>query len=336
MKSSSHAARTARRPVPVTVKIAYTAYVAAVVPVYWMTYTPWNFLYVCDIALLVTAVALWLESPLLVGMEAVAITVTQLLWVVDLLCRLLAGVHVTGVTAYMADATLPLVTRLLSTFHGWLPFFLLWLPSRLRYDRRALAAQSAAAVATVLASYFLAPAPPPPADHPHWAVNINYVHGLDDAHPQPWMPPTLWLVVLTAFNIGVLYLPPHLALRRLSPPPVRPARLALDGARGSPCPHRPLAEDPPPPDSRPVREPEAAQRHVGDGADRDGGRVGDDEAVHVAGVDGARGDQPIAHEVQERSPVLDADEDEREFLDLVGLNEGRRLEDLVERAESSG
>jgi len=222
MRSRSEGTTAERRRVPVTVKIAYTAYVTLVVPVYWVTYTPWNFLYVCDIALLVTAVAVWLESPLLVGMEAVAITVTQLLWVVDLLCRLLAGVHVTGVTAYMLDSTLSPFIRALSTFHGWLPFFLLWLLSRLGYDRRALAAQSAAAVATVLASYFLAPAPPPPPDHPHWAVNVNYVHGLDDAHPQQWMPPALWLVLLTVGNIAVLYVPTHLVFRRLFPsPPVR-------------------------------------------------------------------------------------------------------------------
>ena len=84
------------RRIPIWVKVAYSAYVIVVVPCYWVAYTPWNFLYFCDIALLVTAVAIWIESPLLVGMQAVAITVPQLLWVVDLLCRLVAGVHVTG------------------------------------------------------------------------------------------------------------------------------------------------------------------------------------------------------------------------------------------------
>ncbi len=99
-------------------------YVAIVVPCYWVTYTPWNFLYFCDIALLATAVALWLESPLIVSMQAIAITVPQLLWVVDLLYRLVAGVHLTGVTAYMLDPGLPLWLRLFSSFHGWLPFLL--------------------------------------------------------------------------------------------------------------------------------------------------------------------------------------------------------------------
>ncbi len=55
------------RRIPRWVKLAYTVFVAILVPWYWVTYTPWNFLYFCDIALLVTGVAIWIESPLLVS-----------------------------------------------------------------------------------------------------------------------------------------------------------------------------------------------------------------------------------------------------------------------------
>ncbi len=74
-------------------------------------------------------------------MQALAITLPQLLWVVDLLCRLVAGVHVTGVTSYMLDPQISVFLRGLSLFHGWLPLFLLWLLSRLGYDARALPLQ---------------------------------------------------------------------------------------------------------------------------------------------------------------------------------------------------
>ena len=205
----------ARLRIPTWVKVAYSAFVAILVPCYWVTYTPWNFLYFCDVALLATGVALWMESPLLVSMQAVAITAPQMLWVVDLLCRLVAGVHVTGVTSYMLDPSIPLFLRGLSTFHGWLPFFLLWLLWRLGYDARALGIQSGVAIIILLISYFFAPAPPPPARHPHWAVNINYVYGLDDKHPQTLMAPPLWLLLMMAFNVLVLYLPTHLVLRRV-------------------------------------------------------------------------------------------------------------------------
>jgi len=203
------------RRIPIWVKVAYSAFVAIVVPSYWVTYTPWNFLYFCDIALLVTGVAIWIESPLLVSMQAVAITVPQLLWVVDFLFRLIAGVHITGVTGYMLDSSIPLFLRALSLFHGWLPFFLLWLLSRLSYDRRALGIQSVVAFMVLLISYLFAPAPPPSASHPNWAVNINYVYGLDDKHPQAMMAPGLWLLFIMAVTVIAIYLPTHFVLRRV-------------------------------------------------------------------------------------------------------------------------
>ena len=205
--------------VPTWVKLAYSAFVVFLVPFYWVTYSPWNFLYFCDLALLITGVAIWIESSLLVSMQAVAITAPQMLWVLDLLCRLVVGVHVTGVTSYMLDSSIPLFLRGLSLFHGWLPFFLLWLLSRLGYDPRALVRQAVVAIIVLFISYSFAPAPPPSASHPHWAVNINYVYGLDDAHPQTRMAPHLWVLFLMAFNVIALYVPTHLVLRRVFDPP---------------------------------------------------------------------------------------------------------------------
>lgn len=211
------------RRIPTWVKVAYSSFVAILVPCYWVTYTPWNFLYFCDVALLVTALALWTESPLLVSMQAVAITIPQMLWVVDLLCRLIAGVHLTGVTSYMLDSSIPPFLRALSSFHGWLPFLLLWLLSRLGYERRAVGMQSVVAIVIFVVSYLFAPAPPPSASHPAWAVNLNYVYGLDDKHPQTLMAPRLWLLFMMAFNVIALYVPTHLVLRRIfrAPPPAR-------------------------------------------------------------------------------------------------------------------
>jgi hypothetical protein len=210
-----------RQRIPTWVKFAYSSFVAILVPCYWVTYTPWNFLYFCDVALLVTAVAIWIESPLLVSMEAVAITLPQTLWVIDLLCRLVTGVHVTGVTSYMLDPKIPVFLRALSLFHGWLPFVLVWLVSRVGYDRRALPFQSVTAVMILLVSYLFAPAPPPPAEHPHWAVNLNYVYGFDDTHAQALMAPGLWLLCMVAFNLVVVYVPTHLVLRRVFREPSR-------------------------------------------------------------------------------------------------------------------
>ena len=208
------------RRIPLWVKVAFSLFVGMVVPYYWVTYTPWNFLYFCDVALLMTVAGLWTEDPLLISLPTIGIALAQMLWVVDFLCRLIAGVYLTGMTSYMFNANIPFSVRALSSFHGWLPFVLLWLVWRLGYDRRAFAIQSVLAIALLLACYFLAPAPPPSIEHPNWAVNINYVYGLDDSHPQTMMLPWQWLLFVMAFMIIALYVPTHLVLRRFCPEPV--------------------------------------------------------------------------------------------------------------------
>ena len=204
--------------IPLPVKIVYTAFVAVLVPYYWVTYTPWNFLYFCDVALLLTLVAIWTENALLVSMSSVGILLPQTLWVLDFLLRAVAGVHLTGMTAYMFDPALPLFVRGLSTFHGWLPFVLVYLLSRVGYDRRAYRAQAILAVALLLICFYVAPKPPPSTEFPSHAVNINYVYGMDDKRPQTLMAPELWLVLMMVVNVVVLYVPTHLILGKIYPP----------------------------------------------------------------------------------------------------------------------
>ncbi len=47
-----------RHRIPLALKLAYTAFVAVLVPYYWVTYSPWNFLFFCDVALLIALAAL--------------------------------------------------------------------------------------------------------------------------------------------------------------------------------------------------------------------------------------------------------------------------------------
>ena len=55
MKTESAASIPSPR-IPLWLKIAYTAFLAVMVPVYWANYGPTNFLYFCDVALLLTLV----------------------------------------------------------------------------------------------------------------------------------------------------------------------------------------------------------------------------------------------------------------------------------------
>lgn len=197
--------------IPVALKLAYTAFVAVLVPVYWVHYGPANFLYFCDLALLLTLAGVWLESPLLVSMPAVGIMAPQALWLVDYALNL-AGVPFTGMTDYMLDGGKPLYLRALSLFHGWLPLLLAFAVHRLGYDRRALAAWTALAWTVMLISFFFLPGPSPA--NAETAANINYVFGMSSTEPQTMMPAGLWLAGLMVVLPVCLVLPVHLLLSR--------------------------------------------------------------------------------------------------------------------------
>jgi len=200
--------------IPLWVKVAYTAYVCVLVPVYWGEYGPTNFVWMCDVALLMAVPAVWLESSLLASMPAVGIVLPQVVWQVSFLAALI-GYPLTDMTDYLFEPGIPLLTRVLSFFHFWLPFFLLWLVWRLGYDRRAFWAQTLVGWGLVLVSWLWLPAPPPPDVSPHLPVNVNFVYGLSNQGPQGWANPTAYLVLLLVVLPVGLYLPMHWLLRWL-------------------------------------------------------------------------------------------------------------------------
>lgn len=202
--------------IPLIAKILYTAFVAVLVPYYWYAYGPTNFLYFCDTALLLTVVAMWLESPLLASASAVGILIPQAVWVVDFFGSIIGKAPV-GMTAYMFSPKLSLFTRGLSFFHFWLPFVLVWLVWKLGYDRRALKVWTVLAWGLMLIAYFLLPAPPAPLSNPNIPVNVNYVFGLTDDGPQAWMPQLAWFGLMLTILPTLVYWPTHLFLKRFFP-----------------------------------------------------------------------------------------------------------------------
>ena len=198
--------------IPLLVKLGYSSFVAVLVPVYASNYGVANFLYFCDVALIMTLVAIWREDRLLVSMAAVGILAPQMLWLADYGAHFL-GLKLTGMTDYMFDETKSRFLRGLSLFHGWLPLLLIWLVIRLGYDRRALKIWSMLSAVLLLVCYLFMPAPTPDAGNA--AVNINYVHGMSDAVAQTWVHPLVWLAGLIGGLPLLLYLPTHLLLSRL-------------------------------------------------------------------------------------------------------------------------
>ena len=189
--------------IPLWIKIAYTVVVLITVAVYLFQYPPGNFLWFSDIALIATAIALWLESALLVSMMAVGTLLPEVLWNASFFGQLATGRHVSGLTDYMFDARRPRYVRALSLFHVILPVLLLWLLARLGYDPRALMAQTGLAWVVLILSYrFTEP-----------GENVNWVFGLG-AKPQRRIPPLAYLGLLMAGFPLVIHLPTHLLLQR--------------------------------------------------------------------------------------------------------------------------
>ena len=204
------------RGVPSLLKWLFTGFMAVLVPVYWLNYGPTNFLYFCDASLFLALIAVWQNNALVASMAAVGIVIPQIIWCVDL-GSTLVGHPLTGMTKYMFNEALPLHLRLLSLFHGWLPFLLVFLVWRLGYDKRALSAWTALGwVLCLVAFYLLPPAGANvSATTPH---NVNYVFGPSDDHPQTRVASQgLFLVIYMVALLGVFYVPTHFLLKKLFP-----------------------------------------------------------------------------------------------------------------------
>ena len=193
--------------IPLLIKLGYTGMVAAILPVYAVCYGWRNFLWFSDIALVGTAVALWLESALLASMMAVGVLLPELLWSASFLGRLLFGLRVTDLAGYMLDPAKPRYLRALSLFHLVLPVTLLWMLARLGYDARAFVAQTALAWIVLPVTYAVVR----PQDE-----NINWVYGPGER--QSRLSPRMYLVLLMLAFPLVIYVPSHFGLKAWFPP----------------------------------------------------------------------------------------------------------------------
>jgi hypothetical protein len=199
---------------PLALKLAYTAFMAVFLPVYWHYYGPTNFLYFCDTALILTLIGIWPENALLISMCAVGLLIPQIYWAFDFLVNA-AGHSLTGITDYMFETKRSLFLRGLSLFHGWLPFLLIYLVWKIGYDRRAFWSWTVLAWVLLLVCFFLMP--PPMPDPGLMPVNINYVWGLSDYAPQPWVSPYVWFAGLMIGLPLLVFAPTHLVLARVMP-----------------------------------------------------------------------------------------------------------------------
>jgi hypothetical protein len=200
----SHGRHTIEAVIPLSLKITYTIFVCALVPIYWRQYGPANFLWFSDIALMVLVPALWLENALLVSMMAVSVVFFEALWNIDFFFQLVTGKSLIGLSAYMFNPEIPSFIRGLSCFHIVLPLLLLWALYRVGYDQRAFVWQTVVALVVLPLSYLVS----------NRRENVNWVYGFGQ-NPQRILPGPVFVILLMLLFPLLVYLPTHLLFARI-------------------------------------------------------------------------------------------------------------------------
>jgi hypothetical protein len=186
---------------------AALAWLAVYLPSYGLAYGFANFLFLCNLTVILVAVGILCCSRLLLSSQAVAVLVIGTLWTVDVASRLLTGSHLIGGTEYMWESRWPLFTRLLSLYHLVLPTLLIVVLRRVGYDRRGLFLQSSIAVVAVAVGRLLGP-----------EANVNYAF-VDPVLKRTWGGPVAHMAVIAGALVLVVYPLTHVLLVRLCPVP---------------------------------------------------------------------------------------------------------------------
>ena len=180
------------------------AWLLVYLPAYTLAYGVANFLFLCNLGVMLTAVALVTGDRLLLSSQAVAAPVIGLAWALDAGWRVGTGDFLFGGTSYMWDPQYPLFTRLLSLYHLAWPLLVVACVRREGYDRRGWRLQSAIAAAAIVVSRFVTS----PAE------NINFAFR-DPFWNLQLGPAALHVALVVAALAGVAYGITHAILSAL-------------------------------------------------------------------------------------------------------------------------
>jgi hypothetical protein len=192
-------------PFPQWIRWLALIFLAVWLTIYLKFWGPTTFLFLCDVAVILTCIGLFTGSALLLSSQAVSSLIIDTIWLLDILTKLLFNRHIVGGTDYFFDPNYPLWVRLISTFHVALPFILIAALRRTGYDHRALRLQFLIATIAMIASRFAAP-----------SRNINFVYADPLVHKQ-WGPVPLHVACMLVGMTVVIYLPTHIILSRIFP-----------------------------------------------------------------------------------------------------------------------
>ena len=193
------------RPFPIARWIALAA-LAVWVPAYTHYWGAQDFLYICNVGVVLTCAGLWFGNSLLLSSQAVSTVVIGTLWGIDVAWSAVTHGHaLIGGTEYMWDASRPLWVRLLSFDHLVVPATALWAIRKVGYDRRAWAFQSGVAAVVLVLSRWVAP-----------ERNLNFAQK-ELVTYHSWGPAPTHLLFLWSVLVLVVYWPVQAVLIRIMP-----------------------------------------------------------------------------------------------------------------------
>jgi len=187
------------------IRAGYTLFVIAWALVYYSHYGLINFLWLCDIANVITLTGLWIESTLLVSSQAVLMIPVMIIWSSDVMFRIITGGHIiANATQYMFDPSIPLYVRLFSCFHIITPVVIVWFIIKRGYNTRAWLLQSLITCVVLPLTYLISD----PEE------NINFIRGFfyfQKAEIEP-----LWNLFISIISaILFIYLPASRIMRKI-------------------------------------------------------------------------------------------------------------------------
>lgn len=184
------------------VKYAFTLYLIILIPIYWRHYGAQNFLWISDVGLLLTLIALWFRSSLLISMAIIVILPFEIFWIIDFIYHFYTGNNLLGVVGYMFNPKNPLLIRGLSFFHIVVPIIWIWCLFSWGYNSKALFPAVLLIVAVAIATYFLT----------NPAANINWVF-TPLLYNWKVIPSYAWLVMLIIVYPLIVIVPMHFFLK---------------------------------------------------------------------------------------------------------------------------
>jgi len=190
--------------VPLPARVFFTLWMAAWVPIVLSAQGPQNFWWLCNLAQFIVLWCVWRPSPLLLSSQAGTVLVVGLVWTLDFIAALALGDSPTGITAYMFNEGLPLSLRATSSYHIWLPAFMLWLcrDEQVGYDSKGPWLQCLIGSTAIVGGWWFGDP----------ERNLNYTQapfGIE----QVWLPDSLYLPLLCLATALALYLPGHWMVR---------------------------------------------------------------------------------------------------------------------------